>query len=428
MDLIVEKSVLKGQVTIPGSKSHTIRAVMIASLADGSSTIRAPLASEDTLSAVRCCRGLGAMIDTNQADAWQVEGTGGQIATPQDPLDAGNSGTTLNLAMGLAALGRPGQVIELTGDEQVRRRPVGPLIESLRQLGASVESVKGNGCPPVRVSGGLTGGRTRIACPTSQYLSSLLLACPLAQGDSDIEITLLNEPDYVRMTMDWLDGQGITYEHKQMHRFHIQGGQSYRPFDATIPADFSSATFFLCGAALLPGSDVVIAGLDFSDSQPDKAVVDYLRQMGADIAVEANGIRVRASDLQGTTIDMNRTPDALPAMAVTAVFAHGPTQLVNVPQARTKETDRIACMAKELRKFGAVAEELADGLVIHPTQRLRSAQVDGHGDHRIVMALSLAGMAIDGGMRIRGAEAINVTFPTFLEMMSDLGASMRTVS
>jgi len=428
MDLIVEKSVLNGRVTIPGSKSHTIRAVMIASLANGSSTIRAPLVSEDTLSAVRCCRGLGAMIDTNQADAWQVEGTGGQVAAPQGPLGAGNSGTTLNLAMGLAALGRPAQAIELTGDEQVRRRPVEPLIESLRDLGASAESIKDNGCPPVRVSGRLTGGRTRIACQTSQYLSSLLLACPLAQGDSDIEITLLNEPDYVQMTMDWLDRQEIVYEQRQMHRFHIQGGQSYRPFDVTIPADFSSATFFLCGAALLPGSDVMIAGLDFFDSQPDKAVVDYLRRMGADIQQGEEGVRVRSRPLQGATIDMNRTPDALPAMAVTAAFAHGPTQLVNVPQARTKETDRIACMAKELRKFGARTEELADGLVINPTQSLRAAHVEGHGDHRIVMALSLAGMAIEGGSRIRGAEAMNVTFPTFVDMMSDLGASMRTVS
>ncbi|HEV57478.1 MAG TPA: 3-phosphoshikimate 1-carboxyvinyltransferase [Phycisphaerales bacterium] len=428
MDLIVEKSVLKGQVIIPGSKSHTIRAVMVASLANGSSTIRSPLASEDTLSAVRCCRGLGAMIDTNQADAWQVQGTGGQVAAPQGLLDAGNSGTTLNLAMSLAALGRPGEMIELTGDEQVRRRPVGPLIDSLRDLGASAESIKGNGCPPVRVSGRLTGGRTRIACPTSQYLSSLLMACPLAQGDSDIEVTVLNEPDYVQMTMDWLDSQQITYENQGMHRFHIQGGQAYRPFDTAIPADFSSATFFLCGATLLPGSDVMITGLDFSDSQPDKAVVDYLRRMGADIQQGEEGVRVRSRPLQGATIDMNRTPDALPAMAVTAVFAHGPTQLVNVPQARTKETDRIACMAKELRKFGVGVEEFPDGLVINPTKSLRAAPVEGHGDHRIVMALSLAGMAIDGGTRIRGAEAMNVTFPTFLELMCDLGASMKTAS
>jgi len=423
MDLLVEKSTLTGRVAIPGSKSHTIRAVVIGSLADGTSLIRAPLVSEDTLSAVRCYRSLGAEIDTEHANGWSIRGTGGHFAQPDRIIDVGNSGTTLRLAMGSAALAEPGLTIEMTGDDQIRRRPVDALIDALNDLGASAESIKGNGCAPVRVRGTLAGGSTRIACKTSQYLSSLLLACPLAKNDTDIEVTLLNEPDYVRMTMDWLDRQGIEYSHAQMRRFHIRGGQHYRPFDAAVPADFSSATFFFCAAALLEGSDVVISGLDFSDSQPDKAVVDYLRQMGADIEIGPDGACVQARPLHGVTIDMNRTPDALPAMAVAAAFAKGTTRLVNVPQARNKETDRIACMAMELRKLGAPVEELPDGLIIQSTGQLCSARLDGHGDHRIVMALSLAGMML-GGIRIRGAEAMNVTFPDYVELMRSLGAQI----
>jgi len=202
----------------------------------------------------------------------------------------------------------------------------------------------------------------------------------------------------------------------------MRGGQSYKAYDLPVPADFSSATFFLCAAALF-GDGVTLKGLDFSDSQPDKAVVDYLRAMGADIVAEPDGITVKASSLKGITIDMNATPDALPAMAVTGVFAEGTTKLVNVPQARSKETDRIQCMAEELTKMGAQVEELPDGLIVHHS-KLRAAHLDGRGDHRIVMALSLAGMGLDEPCTIGTAEAIKVTFPEFVGLMQALGANL----
>jgi 3-phosphoshikimate 1-carboxyvinyltransferase len=422
MQLISRKSRLKGTVSIPGSKSHTIRAVAIAALANGRSLIRRPLASADTMSAVGAYRALGAPIDTSDPACWVVNGTGGKIEPPREPVDVGNSGTTLNIAVGSASLVAAGQTVTFTGDKQTQSRPVGPLLESLNDLGATCVSLNNNGKAPVRITGRLAGGRTTIACSTSQYLSSLLLCTPLADKDSRIDVALLNEPGYVQMTLDWLDAQGIAYSRKEMKSLEVQGRQGYKPFDRPVPADFSSATFFLCAAALV-GEEVTLRGLDFKDSQPDKAVVEYLTGMGARITVGPDSVTVKKAPLRGIEIDMNKTPDALPAMAVTAAFAEGETRLVNVPQARGKETDRIACMAQEVRKLSVEVEELPDGLVIRGGQP-RSASVHGWGDHRIVMAMALAGLVLDGPLTVDTAEAMSVTFPDYVELMKALGGNM----
>jgi len=224
------------------------------------------------------------------------------------------------------------------------------------------------------------------------------------------------------MTLDWLDKQGIDYENEGFSKFKIKGNQNYKAFDETIPADFSSATFFFCAAALV-GDEVRLLGLDFSDSQPDKAVVDYLEAMGADIDIGAASVTIKASALKGAVIDMNTTPDALPAMAVTAAFAEGTTRLINVAQARSKETDRIKCTAEELKKMSIDVEELPEGLIIRGS-RPEGSQLHGWGDHRIVMALSLAGMAIEGQCSIDTAEAMSVTFPDYVELMKSIGADM----
>jgi len=426
MKLIVQKSRLKGKVAIPASKSHTIRAVAIGSLATGQSTIRNPLFSGDTQAAVNCYRALGARIDTSDPKLWRVNGTGGQITAPREVIDVQNSGTTLRIAMGSASLASSGKTITFTGDAQTQTRPVGPLMDSLADLGAKCTSLKNNGKAPVAVTGKLTGGKTTIAAFTSQYLSSLLLCTPLANRDSEIDVTLLNEPGYVQMTLDWLDKQHIKCENQKFHKFKIMGNQSYKPFDETICSDFSSATFFLCAAALV-GDGVTLLGLDFSDSQPDKAVVDYLKAMGADISIAPDSISVKAAPLKGVELDMNQTPDALPSMAVIAAFAKGTTRLLNVPQARSKETDRIKCMAEELKKMAVNIEELPDGLIIHGGKP-EPAELNGRSDHRIVMALTLAGLAIDGQTTIDTAEAMSVTFPEYVQLMKSIGAYMELVS
>lgn len=421
MRLICRKSRLHGEVRIPGSKSHTIRAVAIASLAEGVSTIRAPLHSNDTLAAVGAYRALGAKIHL-APEEWRVEGTAGEVRTPDDVIDVRNSGVTLRTALGTCALLRRGMAV-LTGDEQIRRRPAGPLAASLNDLGADVRSTRETGTAPFVVRGRLRGGATTIEGTTSQYVTGLLINTPLADGDSVIEVVKLNEAPYVEMTLDWLRRQGIRFEQDGLTRFRVPGGQTYRPVDRAIPADFSSATFFV-GAGALDDNDVILVGLDLSDTQGDKAVLGYVAQMGARVDSVARGIRVRPGELTGCEIDLNATPDALPTLAVLGCFARGTTRLVNVPQARIKETDRIAVMAAELARLGARVEELPDGIVVHESA-LRGAEVDGHGDHRVVMALAVAGCSIPGTTVVHGAEAAAVTFPGFVERMRGLGADIR---
>jgi len=314
--LVVERSTLSGSVRIPGSKSHTIRALAIAALGDGTSVLRQPLDSLDTQACVAVCRALGATVDAGEA--WRVTGTAGRPACPTDVIDVANSGTTLRVALALAALGEGWTVF--TGDEQIRVRPAGPLLAALRALGAEAFSTRGNGCAPLVVRGPLKGGRATLACPTSQHLTSLLIGCPLAEGDTDIEVTELNEAPYVAMTLAWLDSQGIRYEREGMTHFHVPGGQGYTAFERAIPADFSSATFFAVAAAVT-GGGVTLLGLDRDDTQGDKAVFDMLAAMGAEVVWSDEGVRVTGGVLRGGEFDLNATPDALPAMAVAGLYA-----------------------------------------------------------------------------------------------------------
>jgi len=423
LNLFIEPSRLTGSVPIPGSKSHTIRAVALASLASGRSIVRAPLYSADSAAAVNAYAAMGAGINTSDENAWTIDGFAGLPLTPDREIDMGNSGTSLNISLGTAALLETGSA-RFIGDDQIQRRPVGPLIQSLNDLGADVRTDRENGCPPLVVRGTLRGGATTLEARNSQYLSSLLINCAVARNDSEITLALLYERPYVQITIDWLTRCGIRVEYETFDYFHVPGGQSYQPFDVRVPADFSSATFFL-GAGALGDNDVTSAGLDMTDPQGDKAVVDYLKQMGANVDLGDESIRVRPDKLTGCEIDLNATPDALPMMAVVGCFAQGTTKLVNVAQARIKETDRIAVMAAELAKMGATVHELEDGLEVEQSD-LHGAEVDGHADHRVVMALAVAATAARGSTRLTTAEAVNVTFPTFVECLRELGAEVET--
>jgi 3-phosphoshikimate 1-carboxyvinyltransferase len=312
----------------------------------------------------------------------------------------------------------------LTGDEQIVRRPVQPLIEALNGLGAEACSTRNNGLPPVIVRGRLKGGKTRFRGIISQYLSSLLIHCPLVERDSEIEVYDVLEKPYIQMTMGWLERQGIRYEaSSDFTHYRTFGGQSYQGQEVTIPGDFSSATFFLVAGSIMDG-DITLLGLDMNDAQGDKQVVNYLKEMGARIDVQDNGIRVRGGSLRGVELDMADTPDALPAMAVAGCFARGKTTIRNVANARLKETDRISVMAKELGCLGAKVEELPDGLIVHESN-LRGCPLKGYGDHRVVMALSVAGLASPGRTEVDRAEAVDVTFPNFVELMQKLGGRIR---
>jgi len=407
---------------IPGSKSHTIRALFIASLAEGRSIITNPLISEDALSAVAVCSAFGAGVEKS-GDAFVVDGFNGIPSVPENVIDVGNSGTTLRF--GLMAAGLIEGCSVFTGDYQIRRRPLGPLINAMNRLGAEVFSTRGNKMAPVVVRGRLKGGSTELDAVTSQYLSSILVHAPILENDTEVVLTRLNEIPYVEMTMWWLNNQGIQYSNDGFERFHIKGGQKYKAFNTSIPGDFSSATFFMVLAAI-SGGEFVLRNLDMTDPQGDKKVLEYLQCMGTVVHYGKDRITIKGSGLKGIEIDMNATPDALPAMAVAGCFAEGETRLVNVPQARLKETDRIHVMCSELKKMGADIEELPDGLIIR-NSGLRGCRVCGHDDHRVVMALAIAGLNIEDETIIETAEAMNVTFPEFPQIIRECGGMMELV-
>lgn len=423
MKFYVQPGQISGSLTIPGSKSHTIRGLLFGLLANNTTRILRPLYSSDTESCVKACEQLGAQVDTSDEECWVIEGTAGAPKVPDTPINVGNSGTTLFLAMSAAAHCE-GEV-EFTGDKQTQKRNAGPLLDALSELGASAFSKGEDGCAPLVVGGGLNGGSVSVECPTSQYLSSLLLGCPLAENKTIIKAPLLHEKPYVEMTCQWLDELSITYSSSgDLQEFTIPGAQTYTAFERAIPGDFSSATFFLVGAAIT-GSRLKLEGLDMNDSQGDKAVVGMLERMGCETEITPSCLILQGpGQLQGAEFDLNATPDALPALAVAGSVARGETRLGNVPQARLKETDRLAVMAEELGRMGARVEEEKDGLVVEGGD-LKGTTVDGHSDHRVIMALAVAGLVADGETCVKAADAVSITFPTFPDLMRKVGAHLK---
>lgn len=411
---------MHGAIRIPASKSHTIRAVALAGVAGGKSILRNPLYSADTISCIEGIQEFGAEV--SQSSDLIITGTGGLPKSTCKKIDVGNSGTSLRILTGLASLA--GFPIIFDGDSSIRKRPMLPLLSALKQLGASVQSTDGK-CP-FTITGPIRGGRATVNGISSQFVTSLLLACPLAKEDTEIIVENLYEKPYVEITLDWLRKLGINFEHDQLSRFHIKGGQHYEAFNRSIPADFSSATFSAC-AASITNSEVLIKGLDFADHQGDKEIFTFLRQMGVTLEHTSGGVLVKGGDLTGIDIDMNNTPDALPAFAVVGCLAKGTTRLMNVAQARLKECDRISCIALELKKMGAKIEELEDGLVIHQST-LKGAEVNGYNDHRMVMALSVAGMIAEGETLVDTAESYRITYPGYVDDMRAIGASIELVN
>ena len=442
---IIKPHKITGTIRIPASKSHTIRRLLMAALGEGISEIEYPLDSLDTRSCLEICRALGAVIEESpvlQAGTqgggvlrWLVRGigagaAGGTYKAPDKPLDVGNSGTTLFLALAAAALGT--KPLTFTGDAQIRRRSGDLLLHALSGLGIRVSSAP-QGCAPITVQGPWKGGRVSLPCPTSQYLSALLLAAPLAPVGTctEIEVPLLNEKPYIAMTLSYLDAQHVAYEAAaDCSWFRISGGTSYRPMNGPVPGDFSSAAFPACAGAIT-GGPVRLLGLDPEDTQGDKAFFAMLHDLGAEVYWEKQqdtwAVWVsRKGPLQAGNFDLNATPDLLPVMAVIAAYAEGETTLGNVAHARIKETDRIAVMALELRKLGVWTEERPDGLLIRgstvSSQKLpvlRGGRVDGHGDHRVVMALAVAALGAEAPVEIRGIEAADITYPGFLTLLEN---------
>lgn len=430
MYTISQKASLHGEIIVPGSKSHTIRAVLLAAMAEGKSIIHNPLTSDDCLSALNAARSFGA-VAAEEPGAWIVEGKGRRLHAPENFIDTGNSGTTTTFVTSMAAL-FDGYTF-ITGDRQIRRRPIKPLVDALNELGAQAFITRpGAEAPPVVIKGRMHGGKVYFSGFSSQYISSILLSSPLADGRTEIFVENPLEKPYLQMTLDWMKLYGALPSEvsPDFKYFAVEGNQRYKAAESTVPSDWSGAAFPLV-AAVITSSEVVISGVDFADCQGDKAVVEHLIAMGANITKDAasnrmivkGGARLRG----GLTIDLNDIPDSLPALSVAACFAEGKTTFINLAHVRVKETDRVAVMENELKKLGADVEIGPDYMIVNGAETLSGAEVDSHDDHRVAMALSLAGMFAQGETIVNNSECANVSFPKFYEKMNALGAGFKII-
>ena len=443
MNLIVNTPSFGGTMTAPSSKSHTIRALICASLAEGTSFITAPLISDDMESAVQALRKLGVDItevshnpltlkatppacgllsfaggaadaNTGQNSEYSEQGNtpfghGGKPSgqNAELVLNLGNSGSLLYfLGMILAAADTP---VCLTGDESLRSRPVAPLLSVYRQAGISYSAAKLNSdthstdVPPLRFCGPLPAGNYRLDAPFSQPVTGLLFTAPLLNGTSRITFNQAGERPYLRMTCDWLRIAGITLTHGGFDAdtcsFEIAGNQRYQPFYATIPGDWSSALFPLT-AAVICNAALTLTNLDPNDTQGDSHALSILQAMGADIRCDAERRTVSVFPISGTLrggrFDCGDIPDAVPVLAAAAVFCTGETLLTNAGVCRFKECDRLAASAEELGKFGAHIVQGEDFLRIDGSgeHELHPARVRSRGDHRIAMMLAVAACGV----------------------------------
>ena len=416
----VQPSHLSGEVFAPPSKSYTHRAVLITSLGPGGS-IKRPLLSADTRATISASQAFGAEIDIDK-DV-RIKGVTDQPRTPEDVINVLNSGTTLRFCSAVAAL-TDGAV--LTGDASIRSRPNGPLLSCLCDLGAQAFSIRNNGKAPLVVRGRMKGGTARLnGAVSSQFLSALLIAAPLAEKDSTITIDgELKSRPYAEMTLDMLAQAGIRIEAGEQE-FFVPGGQRFGLKGYTIPGDFSSASYPLAAAAVT-GSELKVRGV-LPSRQGDSAIIDILSRMGAMVSwdKEAGELKVKGGELQGVDVDAGRTPDLVPTIAVLGALAKGKTTVFNAEHVRHKETDRLHAMAVELSRMGADIQERPDGLEIEGG-KLHGARVHGYHDHRIVMALAVAGM-VAGVTEIDTAVSVDVSYPGYFQQMKGLGAKAEII-
>ena len=426
-----------GVVKAPPSKSYSHRAVILASLAKGTSKLYDMLYSEDTLASINVCKTLGAQI-TKKDDCLEVIGTGGKLHnSSEDPIDLANSGTTLRLMTSVASLS-DNDVI-LTGDESLQTRPMDLLINSINYLGIEAKSLKDNGKAPILIKPGYVGGETNISgSVSSQYISSILISSPL----SDKGVTLFVLPEfksrpYVDMTLDimkkfgchvfkgfYIKHDDCIKEHKacRIDEFKVKK-QAYKSCDYTVEGDFSSASYLLACIAI-NGGHAKVLNLFKKSKQGDKVILEILEKMGADIEIYDDYVEISSDGkLKGIDINLSNAPDLLITVAVLAAMAEGTTNITGVKHARVKETDRIDTTCRQLEKLNCQLEEFEDGMSI--TGGVSGGIVDSCGDHRLAMAFSLIGLKHD--IEIVNGEVFDVSFPNFIESMAEIGFELELV-
>jgi 3-phosphoshikimate 1-carboxyvinyltransferase len=418
---IVPCGSIEGAVEAPSSKSLTNRLLVIAALAGGTSVLSRVLASDDTVAMTTGLRRLGARIET-LGDRTEVVGTAGQPHAAGPPLYAGLSGTTLRFLAAVALLAK-GTVV-LDGDEPLRRRPIGPLIDALRAAGAQV--LTDDGRPPLRISGhGFPGGLLRVdASSSSQFATALLLVGPYGDDDLVLEVGGLDELGYVRLTVDAMTRWGAIVSEEPLGRFTVSTESRYAPREESVEHDASAAAHLYALAAAAGGSITVTNA--FETSQPDGSVVEVLTAMGAHFVRDKGGTTLeRRSELVGVDVDLGAMPDQLPTIAVLGALARGDTVIRGVTITRGHESDRIKAVATELSRLGALVEELPDGLVVHGGARLHGGRVDTYRDHRIAMAFTAIG-AVVPGVEIADPSCVAKTYPCFFDDVARLGVGIRS--
>jgi 3-phosphoshikimate 1-carboxyvinyltransferase len=413
---------LRGSLRPPGSKSITNRALVCAALAGGESVLSGALDSEDTRVMIDALGQLGLEVEHDVSAATvRMVGSGGSLPASEADLYVANSGTTMRFltAMVTVARGR----FRLDGTPRMRQRPIEDLLDALGQLGADARSEVQNGCPPVIVrAAGLPGGQATVAGDiSSQFLSGLLMAAPCAAGPVELRVTgeLVSKP-YVEMTLAVMSAFGVKIEVDGLARFVIPGGQTYQARRYEIEPDASAASYFFAAAAVT-GGEVTVEGLTRQSLQGDVAFCDCLARMGCEVRYGPSSITVAGQPLRGIDVDMNAISDTVQTLSAVALFAEGPTTISGVAHIRHKETDRIAALARELRKLGAEVDERPDGLQILPG-RLRPAVIDTYDDHRMAMSLAVVGLA-SPGVVIRDPGCTAKTYPHFFDDLKRLGRS-----
>jgi len=424
---------LESRVSVPGSKSITNRALLLAALADGQSRLSGGLESDDTIVMRAALLAMGIGIETttsagSQADnragdsdrydeTWVVHGRGGSFELPDQPLDCGNSGTTVRFLTAALTLA-PGPIV-IDGNARMRERPISDLVTSLRALGAELTIEGKADCPPVRVlGGGLPGGAALIdGSRSSQYVSAVAQIAPYAKHDVELSFKdgiIVSRP-YIDLTLDVMRAFGAEAEWRGREKLWIKAGQTYQARDYTIEPDASSAAYPFCAAAIA-GGRVSVSGIPADSLQADFKILDLLERMGCRIEREDDTVSVTGpSDGLHSLgeIDMNDFPDAVLAYAVVALFANGPTTIKNVANLRIKETDRLAALETELQKLGARVTAGPDSLHIEPAP-MHGAEIETYDDHRMAMSLALAGLRIPG-VTILDPACVSKTWPAYFE-------------
>jgi len=399
-------------VRVPGSKSITNRALIVAALAQGESLLTGALDSEDTRVMVDSLQRLGIGVEHDKAQATiKIRGCGGKIPAKEADLFVANSGTSLRFLTAMVATGQG--TYRLDGTPRMRQRPVADLLGALNGLGADAKSDLGTGCPPVTVVAScLDGGYAFVKGDvSSQFLSGLLMAVPYSRDTTTVEVqgTLVSLP-YVAMTLEVMEAFGVRIGNRKNRRFDVHPAH-YTARQYAIEPDASAASYFFALAAVTGGT-VTLEGLGTKSIQGDVGFVDVLEHMGCTVQREATKTTVTGGVLKGVDVDMNAISDTVMTLAVVSLFANGMTRIRNVGHIRHKETDRIAAVATELRKLGATVDELADGLVIFPPASLSPARIATYDDHRMAMSFALAGVK-SPGVTILDPGCVAKTYPGF---------------